>query len=519
MSERRTAAVRSGELLAALSLATDLGTDQPLEHGLRTCLLAVALGRASGCDDDELSDAYYLALLHSIGCTSDAPEAAALYGDDLTARSDYAAIDEGRAAELFGFLWRRAGVGSSGPAHLVRFAAAVASGPAGARRRLTAHCEVGARFAERLKLSAGVRDGLWFVFERWDGKGFPRGAAGEAIPRCARLLHVARDCDVFHRLGGLEAVGELLRRRSGTAYEPALAAAAKHELPAVFGSFERESAWEAVLAADPVGGGAFADQQLDEGCGVIADFADLKSTYTLGHSSGVAELAEAAGWRLGLGETEASTLRRAGLLHDVGRVGVSTAIWDKAGSLTDADWERVRLHPYFTERAPARSAGLAELAALAALHHERLDGSGYHRAATTAQLPFPARVLAVADAYQAMGEERPHRPTLTAEQASAQLVAEARAGRLDGEAVNAVLDAAGRRGERAERSLPAGLSERELEVLRLLARGRSNKSIAVELHLSPKTVGHHVSHAYQKIGVTTRAAAALFASEHDLLRR
>ncbi len=513
------AAVRSSELLAALSLATDLGTDQPLEHALRTCLLAVALGRASGCDEDEVADAYYLALLHAIGCTSDAAEAAAVYGDDLTARSDYAVIDEGRRRELLGFLWRRAGVGSSPAAHLVRFAAVVASGPAAPRRRLTAHCEVGERFAERLGLASGVRRGLWFVFERWDGKGLPRGVAGESIPRCARLLHVARDCDVFHRLGGPGAVAELLRRRSGSAYEPALAGAAGRELPAVFESFEHESAWDEVLAAEPGSGRVFTDGSLDDACGVIADFADLKSAYTLGHSRAVAELAEAAGWRRGLAEREATVLRRAGLVHDLGRVGVSTAIWDKAGSLTDAEWERVHLHSYFTERALGRSPALAELAAVAAMHHERLDGSGYHRGATAAQIPFLARILAAADAYQAMREARPHRAARSEAHAAAELVSQAQTGRLDGEAVNAVLDAAGQRGERAVPTLPAGLSQREAEVLALLAAGRSNKAIAGELGLSPKTVGHHVAHVYEKIGVSTRAAAALFAFEHDLVRR
>jgi putative nucleotidyltransferase with HDIG domain len=250
---------------------------------------------------------------------------------------------------------------------------------------------------------------------------------------------------------------------------------------------------------------------------VIGEFADLKSVFTLGHSTAVAELAEAAAWRLGLGEADVAVVRRAGLVHDVGRVAVSTGIWEKAGPLSTGEWERVRLHTYFGERVLARCGGLAEAGAVAARHHERLDGSGYHRGAAAGDLPLAARVLAAADVCQAMTEPRPHRAGLAPGDIARALDQEVVAGRLDGDAVAAVLQAAGLRGGAAPRAFPAGLTAREVEVLRLVARGHSNKAIAAQLQLSPKTVGHHVGHVYAKAGVSTRAAAALFAVEHGLL--
>ncbi|HYY79987.1 MAG TPA: HD domain-containing phosphohydrolase [Actinomycetes bacterium] len=509
-------ALRSVELLAALSLATDLGTGQPLEHALRTGVLAVRLGGLAGVPERELADAFHAALLHSVGCTADAHEAARLYGDDIAVRAAYATVDGGRPAEVVGFLLRQAGAGAPPLRRAALLAGALAEGPRRPRRALAAHCEVARRLAPRLGLGGGVGHALGFVFERWDGKGFPAGAAGAAIPLAARLLHVARDADVFRAQAGAEAAAGVVAGRAGTAFDPELAARFARHAGELFAELDGGSAWQAALAVEPGRPGLLAGDALDEACAAVADFADLKSPFTLGHSAGVAELAEAAAWRLRLPPAEVAAVRRAGLLHDLGRVGVSNRVWDKPGPLSDGEWEQVRLHPYYTERALARSPALAPVGALAAGHHERLDGSGYHRGVPAAQLGMPARVLAAADVRQALSEARPHRPALPPAAAAEALAAEARAGRLDAEAVDAVLGATGRRGGR--RPWPAGLSEREVQVLRLLARGLSNKAIAARLGVAAKTVGHHVQHLYAKAGVSTRAGATLFAVEHDLLR-
>ena len=515
MAAHPSAAVSAGEVLAALSLATDLGTDQALEHGLRTAVLCSRLSTAAGADDDVHADAYHLGLLHSIGCTSDAHEAATVYGDDRPVRSDFATIDSARPNELMAFLWRR--TAEARAPHVVAFAGAVLAGPRRARTGLTAHCEVGQRFAGRLGLPDGVRDALWHVFERWDGKGMPRGIAGARIPQPARLLHLARDADVHWRLGGAQRVRSVLETRSAGAYDPELADLARGELPRALAELDEQPAWEAAMQARPAHPATLAGDALDEACRVIGEFADLKSVFTLGHSPAVAELAEAAAWRLGLAEAEVVVVRRAGLVHDIGRVAVSTGLWEKPAALTTGEWERVRLHTYFGERVLARCDGLADVGAVAARHHERLDGSGYHRGAGAGDLSLGARVLAAADAYQAMTEPRAHRPALTPAATAAELDRDVVMGRLDGDAVAAVLQAAGVRTGAAPRPFPAGLTAREVEVLRLVARGHSNKAIAAQLHLSPKTVGHHVGHVYAKAGVSTRAAAALFAVEHGLL--
>jgi HD-GYP domain-containing protein (c-di-GMP phosphodiesterase class II) len=280
---------------------------------------------------------------------------------------------------------------------------------------------------------------------------------------------------------------------------------------------EATSIWDAVLDSEPRPHIRLSARALEDGTRAIADFVDLKSPYLAGHSSGVAALAAAAAQRCGLPQADVTAVRQAGYLHDIGRVGISTAIWGKPAVLTDAEWEQVRLHPYYTERIFVRSRPLAHLGAIGALHHERLDGSGYHRALPAPLLPPVARLLAAADSYHAMTEPRPHRAARPAEVAADMLRHEVRLGRLDGEAVHAVLAVAGHRVSAARREWVAGLSDREVEVLRLVARGLSNKQIAERLGISRQTAGHHIRHIYDKIDVTTRAAATLFAMQHNLV--
>lgn len=509
------AGVRSGEVFAALSLATDHGTGQVLEHGLRTCLIACELAEAAGIEGEELEDVYYLGLLHSIGCTADAPEAAVLFGDDRAPRADYTLINPGRPPEMVGYLWRNVHPQAATPQRMRAFASAMASGPGGARASIRNHCEVGERLAERLQLSPAVREGLWYVLERWDGKGMPRGIGGEQIPAAARVLHAARDASAFYSVGGINLVESMAERSAGAGLEPSLAGLLRAHARELIGRVSSEDAWEHVVKTEPRPR-VFHGETLDEACSVMGDHADLKSYGTRGHARNTAEVAEAAGWRLKLDGDAVAQVRRAALVHDLGRVAVSSAVWGKPGPLTRGEWEQVRLHSYQTERLLSRIPGLSDVSAVAASDHERLDGSGYHRALTAPQLTVPARALAAADVWCAMREPRPHRASLTASQAADELRAQATAGRLCAVAVDAVLESVGERGDPVS-APPAGLSVREVEVLRLLARGLTNKRVAERLDISPKTVGRHVEAIYGKIGASTRAAAALFAMENDLL--
>jgi HD-GYP domain-containing protein (c-di-GMP phosphodiesterase class II) len=275
--------------------------------------------------------------------------------------------------------------------------------------------------------------------------------------------------------------------------------------------------WAGVVDAEPEPHHEILEPDLDAVARAFADMADLKMSFTRGHSSAVAELAVAASLALTLKDAEVTILRRAALFHDLGRIGIPNGVWEKPGPLTLAEWEQVRLHPYHTERILNRAPALAPLAPTAGMHHERLDGSGYYRQIRAASLPMSARILAAADAYQAMTQARPHRQALAPEAAARELTGEAERGRLDGDATQAILQAAGHPAERSRRAWPAGLSDREVEVLRLIAAGSSYRDVARELVISPRTAAHHVQHIYDKIGISSRAAAAMFAMEHDLL--
>jgi DNA-binding CsgD family transcriptional regulator len=332
----------------------------------------------------------------------------------------------------------------------------------------------------------------------------------------ARLAQLAEFVEVAYRVGGVEAAKELGRKRSGKQFDPTLADLVATEANMLLADLDSVGTWGAVIDAEPALAVVLSAERFDAALLAIANFVDLKSPYTLGHACAVSELAAAAGIQAGLDEDGVRTLRRAGVVHDLGRLGVSNSIWDKRGPLGAGELERVRLHPYLTERILHQSEALAPLGAIAVQHCERLDGSGYPRGLAGSAISQPARVLGAADAYQAMREPRPHRPARPADEVATELRAEARAGRLDTEAVEAVLGAAGHRVSRRHGG-PAGLTAREVEVLRLLARGFSNKQIAERLVISPKTVGNHVEHIYAKIDASTRARASLFAMQHGLL--
>ena len=378
-------------------------------------------------------------------------------------------------------------------------------------------CEVAQRFAGWLDLGPGVQAALEYVFARWDGRGFP-DAAGDAIPFPMRLLHVARDISLFLSASGPSEARDVVERRAGTAYEPRLAELALRNFDEILADLDETRMWEQAVESEPFPKLWIDGERLDAAFMAIAALTGLKSPWLREHATGVADLAEGAAWRMDLPADSVTLLRRAALAHDLGRVGVSNAIWEKPGPLGFGEWERVRLHPHFTERAFAQSPALAPVGVLAGSHHERLDGSGYHRGTRGAALDQASRILAAADCYAAMREARPYRPAREAPDAEAELLREADEGRLDPDAVGAVLAAAGHRVQQRARELPAGLTQRELEVLLVLVRGQSNQAIAEDLGISVKTVGHHVQHVYEKAGVRSRAAATVWAFENDLVR-
>jgi HD-GYP domain-containing protein (c-di-GMP phosphodiesterase class II) len=508
--------IRAAEVVGALSLATDLGTGQPLEHALRTAVLAVRLGELAGASAQELADTYYVALLHASGCTSNGHEAIQVYDDDIAHRAAFFLIDATNPAEVLAFYQANIGAGRPPEVRAALIEDAIANAGPRARDGFATMCEVAQRFAGWLDLGTSVQAALEYVFARWDGRGFP-DARGDAIPLPMRLLHVARDVSLFLSAAGPDEARAVVERRSGAAYDPRLAGLAVRDFADLLAGLDDARMWEQSLEVEPFPQIWIAGERVDAAFMAIAALTGLKSPWLREHSTGVAELAEAAAWRLGLPAASVTLVRRAALAHDLGRVGVSNAIWEKPGPLGFGEWERVRLHPHYTERAFAQSPALAPIGLVAGSHHERVDGSGYHRGTRGAALDQPARIVAVADCYGAMREARPYRAALDAPAAEAELLREAEEGRLDPDAVDAVLNAAGHRVRERPRELPAGLTERELEVLLVLVRGESNQAIAQDLGISAKTVGHHVQHVYQKAGVRSRAAATVWAFEHNLV--
>jgi len=392
----------------------------------------------------------------------------------------------------------------------------LAQGVAEMPKLFVSHCQTASDIADRLDLPPEVRAALLDAFERWDGKGVPGRARGTQIQPVTRVVHIADDAEVHHRTGGVDGALEMLRSRRGTEFDPELVDVCCARSDEIFGGLDTVDAWASVIGGCASLDRTIPDAELTAVLRVFADYADLKSPWFLGYSRRVAELTAAAARAAGLSADDVALAERAALVHRIGAIGVSTGIWNKPGPLTIAERERVRTVPYLTERVLCRQPRLCEIGAVAAAGHERMDGSGYPRGLTGTAIPAPARLLAAAAVYQALGEDRPHRTALALADRAEALRAEVTAGRLDGAAVGAVLTAAGcRPGRRTP--LVAGLTGRELEVLELLVRGSSNRQIAQHLSITPRTVGTHVEHIYTKIGVSTRGAAAMFAMRHGLV--
>jgi HD-GYP domain-containing protein (c-di-GMP phosphodiesterase class II)/DNA-binding CsgD family transcriptional regulator len=497
--------VRLAELLAALSLGIDLGFGQPMEHVLRQCVLALRMADKAGLDDDQKAAVYYTALLVNVGCHSDAHEQAKWFGDDIALKA--AKYDhEQRGAQAAAAALSRIGSGNP-PLHRLRVALEFALfGHREVDGMIARHAALACLLAEELGLPPAVREAVASSYERWDGRGWPGALKTEQVPIASRLSQFAEYVEVANRLGGVPAAVRLATDRAGAQFDPDLCELFCAHADEILQTTGTISTWDTVIAAEPALGIRLTQEEFQQSLRAIATFVDLKSPYMLGHAAAVEELVALAGERAALSGAELQTLKGAGLIHGLGRLGISNAIWDKKGPLGAGEWERVRLHPYLTERMLKQSAALAPLAAVAVQLRERLDGSGYPRGLPGAAISVSGRILGAADAYQSMREPRPHRPALTAGEAAAELRAE----------VEAVLAAAGHRVARRQVGV-AGLTPREVEVLRLLARGLSSREIAARLVISHKTARNHIEHIYTKVGASGRVSASLFAVQRGLL--
>jgi len=517
VSIRRVAdsGVRLSELLMALSLATDLGFGQPAEHMLRSARIGMRLGQRLGLESAELADLYDVSILTYVGCPVYGNEAATLFGDDIDFRAHAVEIDLAGFPAMM-FMLRRAGAGRPVINRVRQAAQLMATGGRRVVEQMANHCSAAGQLADRLGLRADVRAGIEQSYARWDGKGVPGDLAGDALTMTARISHVAEACEVFHRIAGVDNAVDMVRSRSGSHFDPRIVDAVCADPETLFDGIDNHT-FEEVVDAEPIERPLLSDDELDRCLEAVGDFCDMRCPYFAGHSRGTADLVEAAAALLHVPAPETTLVRRAALIHDLGRFGVPGSVWDKPGPLTATDRERMRLHVYYVERIFNRPEPLRRIGLLASTHHERMDGSGYHRGVGATMLKTAARVLAAADAYHAMMQPRPHRAAMTEIDATRQLRHEADQGRLDQAATDAVLAAAGHATHRSRAGGPAGLTARETEVLALLAEGFPNKAIANQLGISRKTVGNHIEHIYTKLAVTNRAGAAMRAMHYGII--
>ncbi|MDH4074741.1 MAG: LuxR C-terminal-related transcriptional regulator [Acidimicrobiia bacterium] len=509
------------QLVATLALAQDNAFGQPLESQLRSCLLGVWLAREAGLTPDDQQTVYWVALLRYIGCTGHAHEVATVFGDEIAIRAQTLVHDAGNPAEVMRDVLAFA-TAARPPEERDQVVAMIQAGAHDwAVHNFASGCEVGDMLVERLSFGPDVREALAHTFERWNGTGFPNATSGETIPLAMRVVHLSHDMEAIGRLFSPADAVAAARDRRGRTYDPALADLFAAHGAHWFDQLAKVEPWDAVLDLEPAPHRLIDEADLDEALAVVADFIDLKSPYMAGHSRRCAELVDAAGTSLGFTDEAVAALRRAALVHDFGTTAVPNSILDKPAPLTRAEIDRVELHPMLTEQMLRRSPVLAALNPVAAAHHERVDATGYHKRLPAAALDAGAAVLAAADVYVGLTTERADRPAQPDRQAAAELRRMAAEGSLEHGPVEAVLAAAGHTAQpapRGSRRHPAGLSGREVEVLQLAARGLTTKEIADRLFISAKTADHHIQHVYTKIGVSTRAAAALWAMQHGVVR-
>jgi HD-GYP domain-containing protein (c-di-GMP phosphodiesterase class II) len=503
------------ELVSTLSIASDLGMARPVERVLRQTVIAMRLAEAAGVEAGVRAATYYTSLLMWVGCATDTSELTLLFGEE---EGIYADTHDGDLTPMaMGmFVARHLGRGSPAPRRVSTVVHFSATTGRSVQKVMEAHCLATGEFSDRLGLGEEVRCGLLQAFERWDGKGVPGKAGATQLTPAIRLVNLADNIEAFHHAAGSGAAVEVARARRGTQFDPGLVDCFCDHFGQVLDGLGGLSAWDEVIALDPALGAPMDVELFDEALATMGDFADLKDPTRTGHSRSVASLAGGAASFLGLPPAEVTNVRRAGWLHDVGVIGVSSTVWTQPGPWSFSQRERARTHPYLSERMLARAPALRRIGRCAALHHERLDGLGYPKGLTADAIPLSARILAAADVYGGLRQARPHRPEVDASAAERLLHDEVAADRLDGDAVNAVLKAAGHR-VRRRAGLPGGLTAREADVIVQLARGRSNPEIAEALGVSRRTVTSHLEHVYTKLGVSGRTQAALFAMRNGLI--
>lgn len=508
-------------LLCALSFATGVGFGGYMEHGLGSASLGLQIADALALTDEEREAVFYGALLKDVACTACSASIAAFFPDEEQVMlSDVILLDPSSVGDMLGWLSRYLRLDARFPQRMAKLLSFLAQCGPLVRETMRSHCEVAELFARHLGFPAYVQQALRFQWERWDGKGMAYGLKGSAIPRSARILHLAQVLDLTYRLGGPEATCVLAQEKRGSRFDPEGVDAFLQltEQEDFWRVFDEQSTQEALLARRPATSAErVQEDQTERMCETLADFVDLKTRETWHHSRLVASIAVEIGETLDLGAEELVRLRRAALVHDIGKVAIPIAILEKGEQRSESEWEIYRLHSYHTQRILERVGVLQELAQAAAAHHEWVNGQGYHRQLYGEQIPFHGRILAVANAYVRLAQKQGEQErNAEAVRALAPLVG-SQFDQACYEALVAVIEGTGTKSSSRNMRKTGDLTEREAEVLRLLAQGCNTPQIARALDISRKTVEHHLTHIYAKIGVTCRTAAVVYAVQQGLV--
>lgn len=435
------ASLATSDALAALSLALDLTEGQAVGHSVRACGIAMEIAWRAGFAESDRRAVFHATLLKDAGCSSNSAEVFRLFGgSDHAAKRDLKRVDWSRYFEAARYAMAHASPGASWPERARRIASLAAAGPAAADRLVDVRCRRGAAIASQLGFGADVSDAIAALDEHWDGHGRPDGRRGGEVPLAARTMLLAQTLDVFLTSDGPAAALAVAEERAGTWFDPELVRAAlelEDDLTA-WRSDDLAALRRTLRLLDPAPELSLAGEAgLGQVAEAFASIVDAKSPFTERHSRRVADIADAVAGELGCASP---MLRIAALLHDLGKLGVPNEILDKPGRLSAAEWEIVRRHPADSLRVLEQLDGFGDWARVAAAHHERLDGRGYHLGLAAEDLPGEARLLAVADVWESLTADRPYRAPMPREDALA-ILEDGRGSAFDGEAVDALVRA------------------------------------------------------------------------------
>lgn len=412
--------IRVSELLSALSYALDLTEGRPMGHSVRACVIGMRIAREWRLPQEDLAELYYTLLLKDAGCSSNSSRLYhILNADDLKAKGDLKVVDWTKTGwESLHYALTHVATSTPYPEKIWKLISVALTQQRDSCELVKIRCERGSMIARNLGFSDKVSAGIHSLDEHWNGGGYPNGLRGSEIPLFANIANLAQTLEVFYRARGRKDAVEAIRRRSGRWFDPELvkSAIALCKDGRLWEGLDKEDLREEALALEPADRILTANEQtVDAICLAFAEIIDAKTPFTYQHSNGVADAAVKIGERLGMSAPEVKNLRRAGLLHDIGKLGVSNTILEKPGKLTGEEFEQVRLHPYHTFEILKRVPAFADFSGDAAAHHERLDGKGYWLGLTRDQLSLTARILAVADVFDALRAKRPYRDALPLE--------------------------------------------------------------------------------------------------------